>query len=130
MSTHSRDYRTTANELSKFFNEVIDAEAYEYISREMKVFPVADDNTSYCGPGYALVAVRNNEVVAMRYLHEIDTEFDYNYEDDSILKNNGTFEQKYRTIFADPRCDAVASDMEALGSVYKGLLVQWQFIEL
>jgi hypothetical protein len=95
----------------------------------MNVYPIPDAlHNDYHGSGYAIVAVKNNEVTAIQYLHKIDDEF---YFDDDTLRETGeTVGQKLTKLFADPRCGAVSKWMAELGSVHAGMVSCWEFIEL
>lgn len=82
----------------------------------------------YHGAGYAMIAIKNDELIAIKYLRDIDPDFDF---DDDDLEGNGlTVHEHLKSLTQDQRIGNMGKLLNTLGNVHIGMMSCYQFIEL
>lgn len=84
-------------------------------------------HVQYHGAGYALVAIKDDVLVAIQYLRNIDGEFDF---DDDDLECGESVHDRLKNIIADDRVGHVSKLLNSLGNVHIGMMSCYQFIEM
>lgn len=88
----------------------------------------AELNSKYHGCGYAMVAIKNDKLVAIQYLADLDDSF---YFDDEILEELGiSQEQRLEQIASDLKTGQAAKFLNTLGNVHVGMMSCHEFVEL
>jgi hypothetical protein len=82
----------------------------------------------YHGCGHALVAIRNDEIVAIQYLEDLSD--DFYFDDDTLAESGETERDRLESILSDIRVGAAAKFLAEMGAVHVGMLSCHEFVEM
>lgn len=94
----------------------------------LQVFDVPETMyQQYHGAGYALVATNGGVLSAIKYLSDIDPDFDF---DDDDLEEGESVKDRLEAIISDERIGNFSKLLSSFGHVHIGMMSCYQFVEL
>ena len=98
----------------------------EQLDRPMKTYLIPDAIAShYHGAGYTLAASAGGQLVALRYLADLDPELD-----EPLSEGGSTARQAAQRWIASDAAGPAVRELQALGDVHVGMCSAWEFCEL